>query len=78
LEVSPLAEGFLQRGVLMGMTETRHTEKANLFQVLKARHENDFDSAVASIQASMEPDDVADVLRLFEEWKKNRAELKRP
>jgi hypothetical protein len=56
----------------MGQTETRHTEKSNYFQVLKARYENDFDSAVASIQASMEPEDVAEVDKLIENWKTKR------
>jgi hypothetical protein len=57
-------------GGKMGQTETRHTEKANLFQVLKAEYENNFPAAVASLKASMEPEDVEEVVKLFEDYKK--------
>jgi len=53
----------------MAQIDTRHDERNLLFQVLIARHYNDFDMLVANIMAKMEKDDVDAVMQRFGEWK---------
>jgi hypothetical protein len=54
----------------MGQAETRHTEKAIYFQILKAAYENNFAAAISSARASMDKEDIADVDKEFEEYKR--------
>jgi hypothetical protein len=54
----------------MAAIDTRHDERNILFQVLVAKHNNDFDTLLMNLMAKMEKDDVKDVTELFEQWKK--------
>jgi len=57
----------------MGVFETRHTERTILFQLLRAKDENnDIDSVIANLKATMEADDVKLVQQEYDQWKKKR------
>jgi hypothetical protein len=56
----------------MPQTETRHAEKSKLFSLLLAQETGDIHTQIAHAKASMEKEDIADVIREFEDWKKNR------
>jgi len=56
----------------MAQTETRHAEKSKLFSLFMAEYTGDIKSQIAHTKASMEKEDIADVVREFEEWKKEK------
>ena len=56
----------------MAQIDTRHSERTNLFLALKAKYENDIDSAILTMIAAMEESDVESVKKTFETWKESR------
>jgi hypothetical protein len=57
----------------MAQIDTRHAEKDTLFKLLVAKHDpQNLDLQIANTRASMEQEDIENVLREFEEWKKTR------
>jgi len=60
----------------MPTIDTRHTEKTTLFSLLEAEYTKDIKTQIRRMKASMEPEDVEQVLREFEEWKAERRNKK--
>jgi hypothetical protein len=56
----------------MAQIDTRHAEKNKLFSFLVAKETGDIDLQIAQTRATMEPEDIASVMKEFEEWRKNR------
>ncbi|MCL1881727.1 MAG: hypothetical protein FWF76_06070 [Oscillospiraceae bacterium] len=56
----------------MIQTETRHAEKSSLFKLLLAEYTGDIYTKIAHTKASMEKEDVEDVMNEFEKWKKSK------
>jgi len=58
----------------MGVFETRHTERTILFQLFRAKDENnDIDSVIANLKATMEAEDVKLVQQEYDQWKKKKS-----
>ncbi|MCL1880869.1 MAG: hypothetical protein FWF76_01670 [Oscillospiraceae bacterium] len=53
----------------MAQTETHHAEKSSLFKLLLAEYTGDIYTQIAHTKASMEKEDVEDVMNEFEKWK---------
>ncbi|MCL1881172.1 MAG: hypothetical protein FWF76_03250 [Oscillospiraceae bacterium] len=55
----------------MAQIDTRYNEKNKLMAFLTAKHTGDIDSQIALTRASMEREDIEDVMKEFENWKAN-------
>jgi hypothetical protein len=53
-----------------GELETRRNDRIFLFNLLKAKSNDDWDEVISILEAGMEQDDVKIVMQKFEEWKK--------
>jgi len=56
----------------MPTIDTRHAEKNYLFSLYEAQFTGDIKTQISRLEASMEKEDVEQVLQKFEEWKKSR------
>ena len=55
----------------MPQIDTRHADKSKLFALLVAQHApENIALQIAQTRAEMEKEDIADVVREFEEWQK--------
>jgi hypothetical protein len=54
----------------MPQTETRHAEKSKLFSLLLAQETGDIHTQIAHAKASMEKEDIDEVMAIFESREK--------